>query len=399
MRNVRVARRVGISGLLALALVLVLATDVLAAVGWSVRYPLPSHAVPELARTYGPGTHWEHTLLYSGGFLSTARSRDGKLWSAPVHIAPSGQGSDNQNGSWVYNQPGLASSGARLYAIWAYTFRFEQVVYDSTIYFRTNAANGSPTGWTKARVVRGGGKADDLRIAAVGSRVVVGASWSDGLGGTGSVEVSISDDYGATWTHRSVGPGRLRGLAVTPSLIAAAVDDGAATTIETSPDGGTTWSPDIALAGHPHVSLAGGWSTVALAWADGPDGGPTGIFMRVWSGTWGPLRTVTLFDRTSVGWGEGLVVSLAGSSTVGVAWGRFKPASGAYEDLVWRETPDGGVTWRPAVVLKYATRSGPAWSDTPRAINWGAASQRFVVFSSGGPTTQKLYLRVGSGPS
>ena len=399
MRNVRVVRRAGIASLLALALVLVLATDVLAAVGWSVRYPLPSHAVPALARTYGPGAHWEHTLLYAGGFLSTARSRDGKLWSAPVHIGPSGHGTDDRNGSWSYSQPGIASSGARLYAIWAYTSVFEQVVYSSTIYFRANAANGSPTSWAKARIIGSGGKADDLRIAAVGSRIVVGASWSDGLGGTSDVALSISDDYGATWAVKSAGPGRLRGLAVTPSLIAAAVEDGAGTTIETSPDGGTTWSPDIVLAGHPHVSLAGGWSTVALAWADGPDGGPTGIFMRLWSGTWGPVRTVTLFDRTSVGWGEGLVASLAGTSTVGVAWGRFKPASGAYEDLVWRETPDGGVTWRPAVVLKYATRSGPAWSDTPRAINWGAASQRFVVFTSGGPTTQKLYLRVGSGPS
>ncbi len=399
MRNVKVVRRVGISGLLALALVLVLATDVLAAVGWSVRYALPSHAVPALARTYGPGAHWEHTLLYSGGFLSTARSRDGKLWSAPVHLGPSGHGTDDQNGSWSYSQPGLASSGARVYAIWAYTYAFEQTVYSSTIYFRTNGANGSSTSWTKARTIASGGKADDLRIVAVGPRVVVGASWSDGLGGTSNVAVSVSGDYGATWTVQSVGPGRLRGLAATPSLIAAAVDDGTGTTINTSPDAGTTWSPDIVLAGHPFVSLASGWSSLAVAWADGPDGGPTGIFMSLWSGTWGPARTVTLFDRTSVGWGEGLVVSLAGSSTVGVAWGRFKPASAAYEDLVWRETPDGGITWRPAVVLKYATRTGPAWSDTPRAINWGAASQRFVLFSSGGPTTQKHYLRVGTGPS
>jgi hypothetical protein len=397
MSNLRIVRPVGVSSLLALGLLFVLVTDGLAATAWSVRYPLPSHAVPVLARTYGPGVHWEHTLLYSGGFLSAARSRDGKLWSGPVHIGPSGHGSDNQNGSWLYNQPGLASSGPRLYAIWAYTSKFEQVVYSSTIYFRTNAANGSPTGWTKARIVRGGEKADDLRIAAVGARVVVGASWSNGLGGTGTVDVSISDDYGVTWTHTSIGPGRLRGLAVTPNLIAAAVDDGSGTTIETSPDGGTTWSPDIVLPGHPHVSLAGGWSTIALAWADGGDPGPTGIFMRLWSGTWGAVRTVTVFDGTSVGWGEGPIVSLAGSTTVGVAWARVRPAAGAYEDLVWRETPDGGATWRPAVVLKYATRSGPAWSNAPGAINWGAASQRFVVFTSGGPATPKLYLRVGTG--
>ena len=194
MRNVRVVRRAGIASLLALALVLVLATDVLAAVGWSVRYPLPSHAIPALARTYGPGAHWEHTLLYAGGFLSTARSRDGKLWSAPIHIGPSGHGTDDRNGSWSYSQPGIASSGARLYAIWAYTSVFEQVVYSSTIYFRANAANGSPTSWAKARIIGSGGKADDLRIAAVGSRIVVGASWSDGLGGTGDVALSISDD-------------------------------------------------------------------------------------------------------------------------------------------------------------------------------------------------------------
>ena len=114
--------------------------------------------------------------------------------------------------------------------------------------------------------------------------------------------------------------------------------------------------------------------------------------MRLWSGSWGVARTVTLFDRTSVAWAEGPLVSLAGSTTVGVAWARVKPASGAYEDLVWRETPNGGATWRPAVVLKYATRSGPAWTNAPGAINWGAASQRFVVFTSGGPTTPKLYL-------
>jgi hypothetical protein len=399
MRNFRIARPIGVSSLLAVGLALLLATDGLAATAWSVRYPLPSHAIPALARTYGPGAHWEHTLLYAGGFLSTARSRDGKLWSAAVHIAPSGHGTDDANGSWSYSQPRIASSGARLYAIWAYTSVFEQVVYSSTIYFRTNGANGSPSSWTKARIIGSGGKVDDLRIAAVGSRVVVGASWSDGLGGTGDVALSVSDDFGATWAVKSVGPGRLRGLAVTPSLIAAAVDDGAGTTIDTSPDAGTTWSPGLVLAGHPHVSLAGGWSSIALAWADGADPGPTGIFMRLWSGTWGAARTVTLFDGTTVGWAEGPLVSLAGATTVGVAWARVKPASGAYEDLVWRETPDGGVTWRPAVVLKYATRSGPAWSNAPGAINWGAASQRFVVFTSGGPTTPKLYLRIGTGAS
>ena len=394
----RIVRSAGAASLLAVALVLLVAADALAAVGWSPRYPLPPHDTGALARTYGPGQGWEHTLLYSGGYLSTSRSADGKKWSAPIHLGPSGRGSDDRNGSWFYGQPGLASSGSHLYAIWAYTNVFEKVVYWSEVSFRTSAAHGAPSSW-RARVgIAVAPVIENVQIAAVGHRVVVAFSRNDMQRNDGwSVALTTSDDYGATWAAATAGPGRLRALAVTPTTIAVAIDDGAGTTIETSPDRGTTWSPDIALNGYPYVSMASGSGAIALAWADGADPGPTGLFLRMWSGTWGDVRTVARFDLSTVALMNGPIVALAGSSTVGIAWARVRPAGSAYEDLMWRESADGGLTWHAAVVLKYAVRSGPWWSDSPRAVGWAAAKLRFVVFTSGGPTTTRDYLRIGTG--
>ncbi len=385
MAHRSIARTGAISTALAILLALGLATETLAAVAWSPRYPVPAGTLSFLARTYGPGVGWEHVLRASGGYLATSRSADGRSWATPVRLTGFARGT-----------VGLAASGPRLYAVWAVPEFVEQEIVATSVSFRTSPRHGAPSTWTARKSLRSWGSAiDGLRVAAIGSRVVVGIS-GGGLG-PGQVALLISDDHGTTWTEVSAGSGRLVGLAISSTTIAVAIEGDSGTTISTSSNDGATWSPDIDLAGHPRVSMAGSSRAIAVAWADGPELGPTGVFIRLWSGAWGATRTVAQFDRTTVGMGQGPVVSIAGSTTVGVAWSRVRPAAGSYEDLMWRESADGGATWRPAVVLKYAVRSGPEWSNAPLAVGWAATRIRFVLFQSGGPVTKTRYLRVGTG--
>lgn len=351
---------------------------------------------------FSAGTFATDRGPYMGVFARTSSDR-GVTWSTPVRVSQPQRQAD---------RPALAVSGGAMYAAWVTQRSYDD--YDPSkpriLYVRANRGGG--WGDTKA-LTKSTGKVDRPSVAASGTRVYV--SWADAS--TGQVRVATSADGGRSFTRSQVG----RTTAVSPAGegrygypsvgatgnvvgVAWIASGSGAVKARVSTNGGRRWQDPIVVAGGLGAAnggspSVGGWDgKLALAWTT-----PAGVFARVWSGSWGPMRTIARFGAGGP-YAAGFDAQIVpfGGDRLGVVWSACRTAlcrtgsATARVDVVWSDSANGGASWSAPSVVQGSVHADQRINEGPSAV-WLDAGTPVVGYTGrvAGWTSYDTFLRVG----
>ena len=339
---------------------------------------------------------------YMGVFARTSSDR-GATWSAPVRVSQGGKQAD---------RAALAVSGGSMYAAWVTQQSYDN--YDPSaprvLYFRANTGGG----WGKTvALTKKKGRVDSPSIAASGKRVYV--AWVDA--NTGQVRVARSTNGGKTFARIVIG----KTTAVSPdgdglrgsASVGAAGNAVAVAWISSgsggekarvSTNGGKKWHDPISVVGSLGAANGGtpslrGWGDkLALAWTT-----PSGVHARIWSKSWGPVRTIASFGQSAPykgGFDVEIVPSQGG--TIGAVWSACRTSgcdllsAQTRIDVLWSDSTDGA-GWSAPSVVQGSIHADQAINESPTAV-WLDGGTRIVGYTgrSAGWTSYAMFLRVGS---
>ena len=311
------------------------------------------------------------------GIAQAARSSDGGVtWSTPVDLSEIG---------WSVSDPQISASsdGSRLVAVW-----FREEGFGSGSVQAVSSIDGGAT-WTGPAHLSDTGlviPCPEVRVSADGFHVA--AVWYRQMGLYAVVQVSTSNDSGATWS----GPVTLSGVhAIVPQIAVSgdgsrlvviwvvSDDTGARVQVATSSDGGATWTLPADLSavtpygmGDPRVAASDDGLDVAVVW-------------QRWNGTNAIVQAVSS-NNGGASWSTPLDLSTAGgdagapqlaTSTDG---GRLAAVWQRFDGVNWRvqaaTSSTAGATWGSAVDLSPAGQ--PA--EHPQIVAAAAGTRMAAVW-------------------
>jgi hypothetical protein len=168
--------------------------------------------------------------------------------------------------------------------------------------------------------------------------------------------------------------------------------------------GEADWTAPAELTAGPAdgLSAAAKGGRVAFGWADA-----AGVKVAIWTSGGGlgtPSTAATFGDTATYKTAYSTAVALAGTSTVGVAFGACRradctggPSTGV--DLRWRQSANDGSTWGSAsTIASYSVSSERRINDFASVV-MTSATKRYVLFNIANPSITKfrVMLRVGTG--
>ncbi len=332
----------------------------------------------------------DDTSIYRTGTYYVRSTNAGNTWSKPFRVSPK---------STQAERGVLAASGNNLYVAYmtqtAYfsgttsTFNPAAPRY---IYVRQNTNLGVKTNWGSAVKLPGQTKTsrgDYLYIAASGSNVYVTTTNTK----SGAIDVWYSNDSGTTWAgpvnvgtttflDNSTGTyvGGFSGLPAiatsgsTVGVAWTASPTGAISAVTCNAVGVTSCvSHTLATSGGAdnlgYVQAAGDATRMAFTWTTASGG-----WLEEYSGgTWQPAHQFVSFPDSSPGvgttlnrGGEGAIVALSGTTTVGIAISECNTITSGTcstgdekdrEQLVYRQSADDGATWSAASIVATSSTS------------------------------------------
>jgi hypothetical protein len=339
---------------------------------------------------------------YEGVFVRTS-SNNGQGWSAPVRVSQDKRQAD---------RGALSSSGGSLYAAWVTQASYDR--YDPAarrvLWFRSNTGGG----WAATRQLsKDKGRVDAPSVAAAGKRVYV--AWTDA--NEGGVQVARSANGGGHFKKTSIGKTTAvatdgEGNTGLPSVgatgdavgVAWIASGSGAIKARVSTNGGKRWQNAITLVGSLGAANGGAPAMVGsdgkliAAWTT-----PSGVFVRVWSGSWGATQTVASFAGDGYEGGYDVTVAPASSgSRVGIAWSACRTGScdplsaGTRVDVLWSVSNDGGATWSQGSVVQGSLHTDQQINEGPSVAWLGTGPVVGYTGRAAGYTSYGAFLRVGS---
>ena len=277
--------------------------------------------------------------------------------------------------------PRIAAGGRYVYLV------FEAYRCGEGVGLMRNSDHGRRGAWSAVTcLTRTSNYMGSPAIAAAGGLVYV-ASSNDA---TGRVEVHVSRDRGRTWSRTKLGaavdregsPGGQPIVVAAGRLAAIAWENGGATYVRVSKDGGRHWAKPIKLAdGWPKSASARGTRLAFTGIAgscDESDAGGT-AWGRLWDDSGSPVAVpITQTVRSCyVAWDARLVVGP--DASLGVV--SYTDANGCRTE--WKTSRDGGASWSPPEPL-------PGCVSEPSSIVWGSDGA-LVLLAGGGDDDDDLY--------
>ena len=317
---------------------------------------------------------------YMGVFARTSSDR-GATWSTPVRVSQGGKQAD---------RAALAVSGGSTFAVWVTQQSYDN--YDPSapriLYFRANTGGG----WGKTiALTKKKGRVDSPSIAAFGHHVYV--AWVDA--NTGQVRVARSTNGGKTFARIVIGKttavstdgdglhGSASVGAAGNAVAVAWISNGSGgEKARVSTNGGKKWHDAISVVGSLGAANGGtpslrGWGDkLALAWTT-----PGGVSARIWSKSWGPVRTIASFGQSAPykgGFDVEIVPSQGGN--IGAVWSACRTSgcdllsAQTRIDVLWSDSTDGerlvralaGAGLRPLPTRRSTSRRRPSgWTAAP----------------------------------
>jgi hypothetical protein len=171
-----------------------------------------------------------------------------------------------------------------------------------------------------------------------------------------------------------------------------------------STNGGKRWHDAISVVGSLGAANGGtpslrGWGDkLALAWTT-----PSGVHARIWSKSWGPVRTIASFGQSAPykgGFDVEIVPSQGG--TIGAVWSACRTSgcnllsARTRIDVLWSDSTDGA-GWSAPSLVQGSVHADQAINESPTAV-WLDGGTRIVGYTgrSAGWTSYAMFLRVGS---
>lgn len=428
MRVSRTRRRRLLGSLLAAAAgTLLVAQSAFAAVDWgtvrSVGSTYSYNFGGALARSTRNTTSYLHatytTIKVGGDFVDDngpfagvyyrRGNSSGSDWGTAKRLNPKGEHADDG---------AVVASGRVIYA--AYVSYEHWINYDPAeprpITVRINSNHGAASAWLSRTMEPLQTRVDRPSLAAWGTRGFL-MTFTDA--DTGDIVLVTCPDL-------TVGPSGCTGgtagttsrLAFNPDngfagrpVVAASGDTAAVAWLESDDSvsyimkvGDDDWTDPAVLTAGPvdGLSIAAKGGRVAFGWADGD-----GVQVAPWTSGGGlgtPSTAATFGDTETYKTAYSTAVALAGTSTVGVAFGGCRRAdcaggSSTGVDLRWRQSANGGTSWGTAsTIASYSVSPERRINDFPSVV-MTSATKRYVLFNIANPNITKfrIMLRVGTG--
>ena len=309
----------------------------------------------------------------------------------------------------------VVASGRVIYA--AYVTYGHWFDYDPAeprpITLRINSNHGGSAAWL-SRTLAFATRVDRPMLAPWGTRGVL-LTYTDADTGDiilvqcGDLSAEASGCAAGTVGTTTNGEGSENGfvglpvVAASGDTIAVAWFDGSGGISVVTKEGGDAWSDPAALTANQSgdLSATAKDGRFAFAWMEA-----AGVKVRLWTSAagLGTTRTAASFSGTGTYKnGYSTAVALAGTSTVGVAFGACRRAdctgsSSTGVDLRWRQSGNDGSTWGAAsTVGSYSVSSERRMNDYASVV-MTSAKKRYVMFNIGNPSFEKfrVVLRVGT---
>lgn len=430
-------RHVALAALVGGGLAIAVAGTALAAVSWSSAALPPANAFNRgdgLARSRSTASGALTAYLQAqytvdqfasgpakdtGPFMGVYHSRrsdtvSDATWSSRLRLNPTSQHGD---------RGAVAAAGRNVYVAWVSIESYEQFDPDAAraLYMRANGNHGASASWGSTWQLAGPicqvpgdcdpPLVDAPSLAASGDVLLV--AYTEGNEGKVTVvrgvypfEGFTAGIIGTTTRQTPEGLAAHPAVGLSPSTQAIAwLSDGSGTVrARVGPNGGAWGNPVTLGSGAtspPHVSVVGG--RVAVVWINAG-----GLRLRIWkAGSWQPTRTVSAFSSTGTfKAGYSPAVTLAGSSSVGIAWSDCRRGdceavanSTAGVDLAWRESTNDGASWLPKRTLVDSRSYANGRRNDHPTVVWSSTTRRNVLHtrSSFDHSYERLFLRTGVG--